>query len=252
MTAAGTPATMPRMMSRRAIYADWIAPVLVLGLATIWLRATDIDLTLSARYYVPGEGWPAGGVQPWKWLYDYGVIPAWVIALPALLLGVATVFRAPLRRYQRAAWFLVLAMSIGPGLVVNTVFKQNWGRPRPRDVVELGGQRAFLPVWEKGPSPDWGNSFVSGHAATAFYVAAPFFLLRRRQRARALAWLAAGLVYGSLMGVARITQGAHFLSDVVWAAGFVWLTCLALFYGLGLHRREADFPLLVPRRTDSG
>ena len=246
MTAAGTPATIPRMMSRRAMIADWLVPVFVLGVATVWLRSSDADVTLSARFYVPGEGWPTGATQPWKWLYDYGVIPAWVLALPALFLGVASIFKVSLRRHQRVAWFLVLVMAIGPGLLVNTVFKQNWGRPRPRDVVELGGQRAFLPVWEKGPSPDWGNSFASGHAATAFYIAAPFFLLRRRHRNRALVWLAAGLVYGALMGVARIAQGAHFLSDIVWAAGFVWLTCVALFYALGLHLQEASFPLIAP------
>jgi membrane-associated PAP2 superfamily phosphatase len=232
--------------------ADWVVPALVLGAATAWLRSGDIDLAVSARFYSPGAGWPVGGEPPWNWLYHYGVAPAWIMAVPALFVGVAAAFRTGLRRYRRAAWFLVLAMTIGPGLLVNTVFKQNWGRPRPRDVVQLGGEREFLPVWKKGPSPDWGNAFASGHTATAFYIAAPFFLLRRRRRGRALAWLAAGVAYGALMGTARIAQGAHFLSDVVWAGGFVWLTCLALYYALGLYRREACFPLVVPCRPDSG
>jgi membrane-associated PAP2 superfamily phosphatase len=37
-----------------------------------------------------------------------------------------------------------------------------------------------------------------------------------------------GLVYGCIMGMARIIQGGHFLSDVLWSAGFVYLTALVL------------------------
>ena len=224
-------------MTRRAVILDWAIPLTILAVLTVILRGTDIDLALQRRFYVPGEGWPMGGEHPWRFLYDYGVIPAWVISLGALAALVASIWRRDLAPRRRVAVFFVLVMVIAPGLVVNSAFKQNWGRPRPRDVVELGGDRNFLPVWDKGIAGQ-GNSFASGHAATAFYLFVPWFLARRTNRRRALVWLLIGLVYGALVGTARMAQGDHFLSDVVWAAGFVYLIALALLYALGLQRRN--------------
>jgi membrane-associated PAP2 superfamily phosphatase len=47
-----------------------------------------------------------------------------------------------------------------------------------------------------------------------------------------------GLVYGCIMGMARIIQGGHFLSDVLWSAGFVYLTALVLADLLQLDDQE--------------
>ena len=42
----------------------------------------------------------------------------------------------------RAAVFLVLSLLLGPGLLVNVILKDNWGRPRPGSVVEFGGTQS--------------------------------------------------------------------------------------------------------------
>ena len=64
-----------------------------------------------------------------------------------------------------------------------------------------------------------------------------YFALRRRDRAKARAWLVFGLVAGLLLGLARIAQGAHFLSHVLASGLCVWLVCLAL-YEIVLRRAE--------------
>lgn len=223
-------------MTRRAAILDWMIPLLILAIFTAVFRRTDVDLVVQARFYVAGEGWPRGADWPWHLLYKYGVIPAWIISLGALGVLIASIWRSNLAARRRVAVFFVLVMVIAPGLVVNSVFKKNWGRPRPLDVVEFGGDREFLHVWEKGVAGQ-GNSFASGHAATAFYLFIPWFLARRTGCRRAMVWLFLGLAYGTLMGFARMAQGAHFLSDVVWSAGFIYLVALATLYSLGLHRR---------------
>jgi hypothetical protein len=111
--------------------------------------------------------------------------------------------------------------------VVNVVFKDHYGRPRPREVVELGGQERFLPVWVMGSDPQ-AKSFPCGHCAIGFYLGTPWLVLRRRRRGLALGFLVAGLAWGATMGAARMMAGGHFLSDVVWAAGMTWLVALAL------------------------
>jgi len=48
--------------------------------------------------------------------------------------------------------------------------------------------------------------------------------------------LAAGLLYGALMGLARMIQGGHFLTDVIWSGILVYLTGLSLYYLFRLDR----------------
>jgi len=222
------------MKARRRIALDFAVPLAILAAGTAVFWTTDLDLALQAHFYVPGEGWPIGREEPWQALYDFGVIPAWVLALGALGVLIASIGRPRYVRYRRAAWYFVLAMAIGPGLLVNNVFKQNWGRPRPKDLALFESAKAqpYVRVWVKGP-PERGNSFASGHAATAFFLMTPFLVLRRRALGAALAFLIVGLGYGALMGVARMAQGAHFASDALWAGGFVYLSALVIYYALG-------------------
>ena len=222
--------------SERAIL-DWTIPVVLLVAMSIPFWTGDLDLQVARTFYEPGTGWAHGGEPLWRGLHHYGVIPAWILSLGALGVLLVSLVRPALRRHRRAAAFLVLVMMVGPGIVVNTVYKDRWGRPRPRDLAEFGGQREHVKPFVKSPH-EYGKSFPSGHAATGFYLLTPYFLLRRRARGRALFVLATGIGYGSLMGIARMAQGAHFLSDILWALGFIYLTALAMFYLLRLDRLD--------------
>lgn len=224
-------------MSRgtRAAILDWGIPIILLIATTIPFYRADIDVRIARHFYVPGAGWPQGAMEPWRFCKHQGFIPAFVVAGGALGVWIASFVRPRVRSARRGALFLVLVMAIGPGLLVNNVFKDNWGRPRPRDLVEFGGQREYVAPLLMSPR-EHGRSFPSGHAAVGFYLLVPYFLLRRRSCWKAAGVLAGGLLYGALMGYARIAQGAHFLSDVLWALGSVYLSSLALFYALGLHR----------------
>lgn len=228
-------------MSRdtRAVVLDWGIPTVLLVAMTIPFYRTDMDVRIARHFYVPGEGFPVGAQPLWWWCKHYGVMPGWVLASSALGVFVGSFIRPRLRWWRRRALFLVLVMMLGPGVIVNDVFKEHWGRPRPRDLVELGGTRDYVPPLVKGPREN-GGSFCSGHAATAFYLFTPYLFLRRRSRGTAGAVLAAGILYGSLVGYARMAQGAHFLSDIVWSFWIVYLTMLAVFYALGLHRASAE------------
>jgi len=139
--------------------------------------------------------------------------------------------------------FFVILLALGPGLIVNSIFKEYWGRPRPRDIVQYGGKKEFLHPWQKGVAHN-GSSFPSGHSSAAFYLTAPFFVLRRRKPRAANLWLAGGLIFGIFMSIARMVQGGHFLSDNLWAWGMVHLTAVALYYLLRLNRDE--IPAAVP------
>jgi lipid A 4'-phosphatase len=125
---------------------------------------------------------------------------------------------------------------VGPGILVNGTFKEHWGRPRPREITEFGGKENYVKVWVKGNTK--GKSFPCGHASMGFYLSIPFLFLRNRHKKWAWIFFIFGTLYGGLIGYARMVAGGHFASDVVWAAGMVWITGI-----VGFHLLKIDKPI---------
>jgi len=216
-------------MPRSRLIIDWILPVAFLLVATVLIRAYGIDQRIAAWFFERSNEWATGYGQPWIFLKHYGLTLTLGMSVGALVIFLASFAVNRFKPYRRAALYLTLVMMIGPGLIVNTVFKNNWERPRPLDLVELNGDDEFVDVWSL-PVPGSGNSFPSGHVATAFYLFTPYFILRGRSTKWATAFLVAGIAFGLLMAYCRMLQGSHFLSDIIWAFGFVYLTALSLSY----------------------
>lgn len=207
--------------------------VAITGLIAI----SGLDLLVSSHFYNNGQ-WPLGEQFPWKLLYRIDRYPALLLATAGLWVATTSLIKkTKWNRKARSGVFLVLFLALGPGLLVNTVFKDGWGRPRPREIVQFGGSKQFLQPWQKGITGQ-GRSFPSGHSSAAFFMSAPFFIYRRRRPRLARGWLAGGICFGLLMSFARISQGGHFLSDILWAFGMVYLTGLLLSAAMGLDRAD--------------
>jgi membrane-associated PAP2 superfamily phosphatase len=114
---------------------------------------------------------------------------------------------------------------LGPGLLVNGVLKPNFARPKPGEIREFGGYHEFQPVGHIGASKV-NRSFPSGHAAMGFALMAPAFALFPAKKIWALGFLTLGCVTGAFIGTVRISQGGHFLSDVVWSLATVYFSGL--------------------------
>ncbi|MDD5285569.1 MAG: phosphatase PAP2 family protein [Desulfuromonadaceae bacterium] len=216
---------------------DFAIPLAILVIGTIAIAVTGADLKLSSLFCIGGK-WPIGDQQPWHLLYLLDRGPSITLGLSGLIAAIIGIVGRHRRSWIRPGIFLFILLALGPGLLVNTVFKDYWGRPRPREIVQFGGSKEFLQPWQKGVAHN-GRSFPSGHASAAFYMTAPFFVFRRRKPKIAAYWMAGGLIFGVLMTVARIAQGGHFLSDNLWAWGMVHLLAVALYYLLRLDRDEA-------------
>jgi lipid A 4'-phosphatase len=217
-------------VERSVKYINWseiLCVLLVLATATVVIAYTGADLKLSSYFYQSG-GWPIGERFPWKFLYYLEGYPAFVMAVFGLCAACYSSFKSQQHPWRRQGIFLVLLLALGPGLLVNAVFKDHWGRPRPCEIVQFGGARQFHQPWQPDINSDQGHSFPSGHSSAAFYLTAPFFIYRRTKPRLARRWLAGGLGFGLLMSYARIAQGGHFLSDVTWSWGMVHLTALVL------------------------
>jgi membrane-associated PAP2 superfamily phosphatase len=209
--------------------------------ATGMIAVSGADLAVSSMFYFGGK-WPVGDRFFWQLLYHLDRIPSISLGAVGLAVFLISFTRVEYCRWRRSGIFLLLLLLLGPGLLVNVVFKDNWGRPRPRDVVEFGGKMEFLHPWQK-VDDGTGRSFPSGHSSGAFYMAAPYLVYRRSDRRRAYAWLAGGLLFGIVMSIARITQGAHFLSDTLWSFGMVSLVALLLAWLLDLDGASEASPV---------
>ena len=129
------------------------------------------------------------------------------------------------RKWRKKLRFLLLVLVVAPGLLVNVSLKDNsFGRPRPVHLSEFGGEATFAPAFKYSGECDRNCSFVSGHAAIGF-----FFI--------AFGWVfncyrlfGAGVVLGLFVGLIRIVQGGHFLSDVVFSFWVVYFTALFSAY----------------------
>jgi lipid A 4'-phosphatase len=213
---------MPKKIS---IPFELWAGAALLALLTVPFALTDFDLDLARVFY--RNGWPLGDLPLWTALYRYGTLPG--LLLSALALGVLVLGGTAerWRAWRRPAAVVLLTLALGPGLLVNTLGKGYWGRPRPREVQAFGGSETFHRVTQPG-TPGRGKSFPSGHPSVGYLFCALFFVdaLRRRR----VVWLGAGLAYGTLMGVGRMAQGAHFASDVLWSGGLTYLSAALAHY----------------------
>ncbi len=123
--------------------------------------------------------------------------------------------KAPLR----VLLFLMVSLVLGPGLTVNTVFKDNWGRARPSQVMEFGGLKQFTPAFIKTDQCERNCSFVSGHASVGFYFLSFAMLFKGKTR---MSLSLSSILLGSVIGFGRIAEGGHFLSDVIFSGFFVY------------------------------
>ena len=130
---------------------------------------------------------------------------------------------------KKAYLYLITAMLLGPLLVVNGLMKEFSGRARPRHVVEFSGDKTFTPAFVFTDQCKSNCSFVSGHASAGFYFVALSLLFTGKRR-RIIFWSA--FAGGGVIGLVRIIQGGHFLSDVIFSFVFVYLTSLLLHYGM--------------------
>lgn len=207
----------------------WIFPCLLVALLAP--AFTHIDLSAAQTFYEMGKstGQEFYNTTFFRFLYRFGPWPALIVFFLAVFVLIGSLFIPRLKGYRKPAFCLFFTMALGSGLLVHAVFKDHWGRPRPKQVIEFGGNQQFRPFYEPNifGKTEPTKSFPCGHCSTGFYFFSLALILRRIGEYRyAVITFAATILWGSLIGLARMAQGGHFFSDVVFAGLIMWLTAL--------------------------
>ena len=201
--------------------------VLLIGAAAglVFGLFPSLDLAVERVFYIVRSGAYMFG---WRlsptlmFVHNIALNAGFVLVAPAVIALVLKLVM-PQRKLVisgRAIIFLIATMVLAPGLMVNVALKDHWGRPRPIDVTQFGGDQHFVAWWDpRGDCP--GNcSFVSGDVATTAWTLAPAALLPPQWRALGYG---AALALTVFMAVIRMMAGGHFPSDTIFAGVFTFL-----------------------------
>lgn len=220
----------------------WLIPILLMLFITPFTPWLDLEVT--KLFYTPDpygiDHFHSGPF--FDFLFNYGIYPAWIVTLLSVALLLFSYFTGYCKNWRNPALVAVLTLAIGSGFITHLVLKDHWGRPRPKQVTEFGGAQQFRPFYAPNffKQPEPSKSFPCGHCSMGFFFFA-LALIGKRMNNKALEWTGWSLAFGlgGLLGLARIIQGGHFLSDVLMSALILWLSALFADW-LVYHEKEQN------------
>jgi membrane-associated PAP2 superfamily phosphatase len=201
-------------------------------LAIYFFRNSELDLWAARLFYHPENLSDPWFEQDHKlWIFFYFAAP-WLTGVLLLgsriILGLSQCLQK-LKPFRVHAVCTFLVVALGSGLFINGIFKPYWGRPRPREVMELGGKHEYQCFYSPAIGAP-GKSFPCGHCSVGFSYGLLWWLLRRKKPAVATMALLGSLGVGGLMGIGRIAAGGHFFSDVIWSGLITYWVCYWVYY----------------------
>lgn len=187
--------------------------ILLLGLLTsaVFLTFPELDITIS-RLFFDGTGFPLAEVPFLGLLRRVTRVASGALLIACIALLASKRLRDSIGVCRRDALLPVMTYLIGVGFVVHHLLKEQFGRARPRQIVELGGEAPFTPVWTLSEACLSNCSFTSGEAAGAMALISGVVLCPSSTRR-----IAMPAVFGLAvtLGMNRVLFGGHFLSDVI-------------------------------------
>ena len=231
--------------------------LLVFG--TLFFRWNDgfYDIAITNLFYnnalPPGERFFLAKAQPWLWFKENDATFMLVLSIPLVAMLITGLLKPGYRPLAKYSIFGLSSVIVGPGLLVNTIFKGFWGRPRPSQTILWPNSNTpddlpFYKVWDPAFLHGMDKaSFPCGHASIVIVYIVVFYIFMNPEISAHLigefrSWkiklfmvmkylgLFIAFVGGFFMGITRIVQGAHFASDVLWAFGMVLLANWFLYY----------------------
>lgn len=199
----------------------WFIPLLAMLCLAPFSPWLDLG---TARYFYKDQ---FASHPIYDFLYNHGPKPGLVLGVFSLAIFVLSFACCSLKKWRKPALLVCLTLIIGAGFITHTLLKDHWGRPRPKQVIEFGGNQEFRPFYSPNffNQPEPSRSFPCGHCTMGFcFFAAGLALRRMGYRMASIACYSFAIVLGAALGLARTAQGGHFVSDVLMTAFIMW-TC---------------------------
>jgi membrane-associated PAP2 superfamily phosphatase len=211
----------------RAALIQVVVPILLLGIAAMWLGSSGADTALLVPFFdVQQHDFTRHG----EWFYDtllhdggkYLIIAA---ASVSIVLGVV----AAIRKQPRAKWGTLLYPAVC--LLVTVAIAGEWKhlahQGTPADLVRFGGK---LPTLEVHTPRIFGLHLGSpaAHASSGFAWISLYFVAVSIGAARPWLWVLPGAVLGLAFAVTQNVRGAHVPSHNLWSIAIAWGVAAAM------------------------
>ena len=186
---------------------------ITLILSIIFFLFPNLDITVSGLFFGQDGSFIASEADWFIYLIRKMMMP--LLALLIFFIPLAAVVKQikykekildiPVRDWT----YLFTCLILGTGVVVNSIFKNLWGRARPNDTIQFGGEEPFTIPWLNVNYCDTNCSFVSGDVSF-LTLSLAVLLIFNKTTWNTFAYIAIGL-----MSLLRMMEGDHFLSDTI-------------------------------------
>lgn len=219
------------IFAKSTVIYKFIWSIATLASGIIFSKWSSIDIRASELFYNATKGiWPMASSTA----FELFRMSLWYMADGSFLACFALLcLRIVSPLFRRVRWeslvFYILTYAVGPGLLVNVYLKEFWGRARPNQILQFGGDKFFTPALEMASQCQHNCSFVAGEgsAFACASISLLFIIEPRLNKLHVRVMFAAIFVLAIVGSMMRIGFGGHFFSDVV----FSWLL-MALVVGL--------------------
>ncbi len=214
-------------MSKLNIAVQPIVIISAVVLGLVFYFYPQIDIWFSSLFYDQQLGFYLDKNLVVKIIHKSVPVISAVFVIVAVFLGCKILWhkRSIKPKHYIKIIYVTLVCLIGPGFIVHNVIKDNINRARPNETVIFGGTKKLTAAFEKTDQCIKNCSFVSGHASVGFMFFALAFLMQGQKRRL---MMISSIALGLIIGVARVMEGDHFLSDVIFAGFVVYLTAYYL------------------------
>ncbi len=176
---------------------------------------SQFDLFFSGLFYTNSGNFLLQSYSSFSIIFREIILPAlliYIFILPflSLFIPIKNIFFGYTFSLREMV-FIWVSGAITLILIINILFKNMWGRARPNDILNFGGDAVFTPWYKLGESCFSNCSFVSGDSSVGFMFVI-FYLITKIK-----AYFYLALFFGISLGVVRIMAGGHFFSDIVFS-----------------------------------
>tara|TARA_B100001109_G_C18795203_1_gene442103 strand:+ start:61 stop:1047 length:987 start_codon:yes stop_codon:yes gene_type:complete len=186
---------------------------ITLLLSIIFFIFPSLDITVSGLFF--GQDGKFIATESDWFIYFIRKMLLPLMALLVFFIPIAAIFKQiyfkeKILNIAVREWvYLFSCLIIGTGIVVNSIFKNLWGRARPNDTIQFGGQEPFTIPWLNVDYCNTNCSFVSGDVSFFTLSLALLIIFNKTS------WNTFAYASILLISLLRIMEGDHFLSDTI-------------------------------------
>ena len=208
---------------------------ITLLLSIIFFLFPNLDITVSGLFFGQNGNFIATEQDWFIYFVRKMIMPLLVLLI--FIIPLASIvkqyfYKEKILNIPTRDWMYVFTcLILGTGVVVNSIFKNLWGRARPNDTIQFNGDEPFTIPWLNVDYCDTNCSFVSGDVSF-FTLSLAVLIIFNKQSWNTYAYIGIGLI--SLL---RIMEGDHFFSDTIMSF-IITYVIIKVLYNLFQHFPE--------------